>query len=92
MTNSTQYRTATRLVHGGIQRSQFGETAEALYWFTDGRRQFAGPVEFWWRTAVRRLTFGRSSGAPILVILTSTGQEPPDWSLLLQNWPDLQGL
>jgi O-succinylhomoserine sulfhydrylase len=31
VTNSSQYRTATRLVHGGIQRSQFGETAEALY-------------------------------------------------------------
>jgi O-succinylhomoserine sulfhydrylase len=31
VTNSPQYRTATRLVHGGIQRSQFGETAEALY-------------------------------------------------------------
>ncbi len=31
MTDSSQYRTATRLVHGGIQRSQFGETAEALY-------------------------------------------------------------
>jgi O-succinylhomoserine sulfhydrylase len=26
-----KYRTATRLVHGGVQRSQFGETAEALY-------------------------------------------------------------
>jgi O-succinylhomoserine sulfhydrylase len=31
VTDSSQYRTATRLVHGGIQRSQFGETAEALY-------------------------------------------------------------
>src|SRR3954464_1368101 len=27
----TKFRAATRLVHGGIQRSQFGETAEALY-------------------------------------------------------------
>ena len=27
----SQYRTATRLVHGGVQRSQHGETAEALY-------------------------------------------------------------
>jgi O-succinylhomoserine sulfhydrylase len=26
-----KYRTATRLVHGGVQRSAFGETAEALY-------------------------------------------------------------
>jgi O-succinylhomoserine sulfhydrylase len=31
VTRPTQYRTATRLVHGGIQRSPFGETAEALY-------------------------------------------------------------
>jgi O-succinylhomoserine sulfhydrylase len=31
VTNTAHYRTATRLVHGGIQRSQFGETAEALY-------------------------------------------------------------
>ena len=30
-TDPTKYRTATRLVHGGVQRSQFGETAEALY-------------------------------------------------------------
>jgi O-succinylhomoserine sulfhydrylase len=29
--NPTRYRTATELVHGGIQRSAFGETAEALY-------------------------------------------------------------
>src|SRR6201989_334773 len=31
MSRSTQYRSATRLVHAGVQRSQFGETAEALY-------------------------------------------------------------
>ena len=30
-TQPTNYRTATRLVHGGVQRSQHGETAEALY-------------------------------------------------------------
>ena len=30
-TDPGNYRTATRLVHGGVQRSPFGETAEALY-------------------------------------------------------------
>jgi len=30
-TNRSNYRTATRLVHGGVQRSHHGETAEALY-------------------------------------------------------------
>ncbi len=29
--NPSDYRTATRLVQGGVQRSQYGETAEALY-------------------------------------------------------------
>jgi O-succinylhomoserine sulfhydrylase len=31
MSDVSTYRPATRLVHGGIQRSQFGETAEALF-------------------------------------------------------------
>jgi O-succinylhomoserine sulfhydrylase len=31
ISDPTGYRTATRLVHGGIQRSHHGETAEALY-------------------------------------------------------------
>ena len=31
MTTDPSYRLATRLVHGGVQRSVYGETAEALY-------------------------------------------------------------
>lgn len=31
MTTDAGYRTATRLVHGGVRRSGYGETAEALY-------------------------------------------------------------
>ena len=53
MTNPNNYRTATRLVQGGIQRSQHGETAEALYltsgYVYDDAEQaeatFAGTVE-----------------------------------------------
>ncbi len=49
----TKFRPATRLVHGGVQRSQFGETAEALYltsgYVYDSAEQaegtFAGTVE-----------------------------------------------
>jgi len=51
--NHNTYRTATRLVQGGIQRSQHGETAEALYltsgYVYDDAEQaeatFAGTVE-----------------------------------------------
>ena len=54
MTNDpTKYRSATRLVHGGVQRSQHGETAEALfltsgYVYDDAEQAegtFAGTVE-----------------------------------------------
>jgi O-succinylhomoserine sulfhydrylase len=49
----TRFRPATRLVHGGVQRSQHGETAEALYltsgYVYDDAEQaegtFAGTVE-----------------------------------------------
>ena len=49
----SQYRPATRLVHGGVQRSQHGETAEALFltsgYVYDSAEQaegtFAGTVE-----------------------------------------------
>ncbi|HET7880526.1 MAG TPA: O-succinylhomoserine sulfhydrylase [Acetobacteraceae bacterium] len=52
-TDPTRYRPATRLVHGGIQRSQHAETAEALYltsgYVYDDAEQaeatFAGTVE-----------------------------------------------
>jgi O-succinylhomoserine sulfhydrylase len=52
-TDPTRFRTATRLVHGGVQRSQFGETAEALYltsgYVYDDAEQaeatFAGTIE-----------------------------------------------
>ena len=29
--NSTPWQDETALIHGGIERSQYGETAEALY-------------------------------------------------------------
>ncbi len=51
--NSTQFRPATSLVHGGVQRTQHGETAEALfltsgYVYDDAEQAegtFAGTVE-----------------------------------------------
>src|SRR6201996_2632072 len=51
--NSTQFRPASRLVHGGLQRTQHGETAEALfltsgYVYDDAEQAeatFAGSIE-----------------------------------------------
>jgi len=69
-----------------------GETAEALYWFTDGNEQFARPLLYWWKTTLRRLTFGASGPEPLLVVLVSASASPPDWPALLKAWPELQSL
>jgi hypothetical protein len=71
---------------------QDGYTAEALYWFSDGARQFDRPLVYWWKTSLRRLTLGRSGSEPVLVVLTSAGDMLPHWQQLLKAWPELQSL
>jgi hypothetical protein len=77
-----------RLVH----LRQGKDVAEAVYWFSDGNEQFNRPVLYWWKTALRRMTFGGSGMEPVLVILTSTRGTLPHWSELLKSWPELQSL
>jgi len=72
-----------------LRLQQGGETAEAVYWFTDGKEQFDSPQTYWWKTALRRMTFGHSGSEPVLVVLATTGAAP-DWPALLKSWPDLQ--
>ena len=68
------------------------DVADALYWFSDGNEKFNRPLLYWWKTALRRLTFGASGNEPVLVILTSAGDSLPDWPQLLKAWPELQAL
>jgi hypothetical protein len=75
-----------------LRLSQNGQTAEAVYWFTDGERQFARPSLYWWKTSLRRLTLGHSGLEPVLVVLTSTDAGAPNWRDLLKAWPELQAL
>jgi hypothetical protein len=67
-------------------------TTEALFWFTDGRAAFAAPWRYWLTATWRRLTFGVSGEEPVLVLLASLDDVPPDWSALLAHWPELARL
>jgi hypothetical protein len=79
---------AARLVH----LRQGKDVAEAMYWFSDGKEQFSRPILYWWKTALRRLTFGKSGMEPVLVIVTSAGDTLPHWPALIKSWPELQSL
>jgi hypothetical protein len=66
-----------------------GETAEALYWFTDGQRAFDRSLTYWWRTTLRRVTLGASGDEPVLVVLSPAGDRPIRWDRLLAEWPEI---
>ncbi len=75
-----------------VKLTKDGSKAEALYWFSDGTKQFASPLVYWWDTALRRLSFGASGAEPILIILSPTTEAAPDWKSILKAWPELQQL
>lgn len=80
----TPYGTASiyTIKKQGIER-------EAMVWFTEGDRHFSSPVEYWFRSALRRLTLGYSGPEPLLVIVQPVDKARPDWNLLIENFPPL---
>ncbi len=76
-----------------VVRLRRGATAaEAIYWFSDCDSKFASPMTFWWKTALRRLSLGKSGQEPVLVVLTSTAQRRWTGGALVRAWPQLQAL
>ena len=66
-----------------------GQSAEALFWFTDGRNRHVSPTSLWLASAARRLTFGQSGPAPLLVLIFPVEGVTPDWSRLWTEMPEL---
>lgn len=56
------------------------ERREAVYWYTDGSKQYSSPMYYWWETTLRRLSLGRSGPEPILVIIQPLEIVKPDWN------------
>ncbi len=63
-----------------------------LYWFSDGEAQHGSTRRAWAQSILRRLTRGLSGGEPVVVILSEIGGAPPDWTAILERWPELAAL
>lgn len=61
-----------------------GQTAEALWFFDDGKKQFTSPVEYWFKSSCRRATIGRSGDEPVLVTLRSLPENTIHWDRVRQ--------
>ena len=72
-----------RPVPGGearwLRAERAGQTAEAAFWFSDGRRRHASLGGYLWSTVLRRVSFGRYGGKPVLVVVQSFSAAPMDW-------------
>ncbi|MEI6674115.1 MAG: exosortase-associated EpsI family protein [Verrucomicrobiota bacterium] len=82
-----QSQTAVKVPSGNaawVTLTKETQTTEALWFFDDGKHQFASPVEYWWATSLRRVTLGRSGAEPILVSLRSLPGEPVPWDRVRQ--------
>lgn len=55
------------------------DTAEAIWFFDNGEKQFTSPFEYWLETSSRRITLGKSGGEPLLVSLRGFPGEPVNW-------------
>ncbi|MCL2427708.1 MAG: O-succinylhomoserine sulfhydrylase [Alphaproteobacteria bacterium] len=68
MTDTQAYRSGTLLIHGGIQRSNFAETAEALYLTSGFLYDSAEQAEATFREEVDRYQYSRFSNPTIAML------------------------
>lgn len=73
-----------RPVPGGegtwIAAEREGRKFEAAFWFSNEGRRYSSVGRYLWDTVVRRVTFGRLGGQPLLVVFQSYNDRPIEWS------------
>ncbi len=83
-------------VNGGaarqLQLRRNAETAEVVYWISDGTVRHASPIQYRWQTALRRLTMGRSGSEPVLILVQPADKAAVDWSTVFSRFPALLDL
>ena len=69
-----------------------GETAQAIYWWSDCHSRHASALRYWWQSALRRLTAGRSGPEPLLTLIQPTLGQTLNWDHWLAAFPPIAQL
>ncbi|MBU6401781.1 MAG: exosortase-associated EpsI family protein [Verrucomicrobia bacterium] len=67
-----------------LELRQADDRAEAVFWFSDGARRHSSLPWYWAQTVLRRMSLGRSGPEPVMVVLQSYEETPPDWPRLIR--------
>lgn len=68
------------------------ETAEAVYWLTDGQHRHTSALTAWGQSAVQRLGLQNPSRRPVLVLLQPVSGTTANWQDLLDQFTALSVL
>jgi len=60
-----------------------------VFWFSDGIVRYSSVACCWWKTALRRLTFGISGPYSVLVLVQPLDVDGLDWEQLQTQLPGL---
>lgn len=72
-----------------LQMKNDDKTQEAMYWFSDGKEQYASPMRYWLQATWRRLTLGRSGPEPVLIVVQPVDNQSFDAQALFKTFPEL---
>ena len=75
---------------GKIVRLTKGQqTAEAMYWISDGTQRHASAMKAWWQATKARLSAQPASHAPVLVLLQPVTGSTVNWDEMLSRFSEL---
>ena len=73
-----------RAIPGGeahwVRAASDDARAEAAFWFADGERRYASLPRYLWNSMLRRMSFGKLGGKPVLVVVQSLDGTEIDWT------------
>lgn len=72
-----------------VELERRGETREAIFWFSDGYRNYTSPMSYWWDTTVRRFTLGKSGPEPILIMVQPVSKKTVDWNAFQRTFSEI---
>lgn len=68
-----------------IRATRGDRETEALYWFSNGEIRHGSATQYFCQATLRRITLGRSSEEPVLVVLQPANEEIVDWDAALES-------
>jgi len=72
-----------------LQLTKDGQTAEAVYWITDGEHRMASASQAWWQSLKRRICLERNTHAFVLIVLQPVADGTINWKEVLSGFPEL---